>query len=68
MIGLFVLPMSNGNAVTKTSETKIQDFRKGTDIRGEDPQIVIALAGNDISKPDSTSSEQDPDSSEALTE
>lgn len=68
LIGLFVFPMSNGNAVSKTSVTKVQDFPKGTDIRGEDPQIVIALSGNDISKPDSTSSEHDPDSSEALTE
>ena len=36
--------------------------------RGEDPHIVIALSGNDISKPDSASSEHDHDSSEALTE
>ncbi len=68
LIGLFVLPVSNGNAATKTSVTKVKDFPKGTDIRGEDSQIVIALSENDISKNDSASFKQDPDSSGALTE
>jgi tetratricopeptide (TPR) repeat protein len=52
LIGLSVFPMSNCNAAAKTSATEVQDFSNGTD----------------VSKPDSISSEQSPNSTEVLTE